>query len=122
MDCAASLGLEDAPDSVAELEASLDRVQLRDVREECPQCLTNLRATVCAQKLPPCGAFDAAITAVLPALQKVPPAAAWGTDHLSRGVLAVVLRLRVFESMSSLYDAMRPFLAHLTIAGKTRLF
>ena len=59
---------------MAEMERSLDRLQLRELQETCPQCLSNLHATVCGQKLPPCGAFDDAVTAVLPALQQVAPA------------------------------------------------
>lgn len=71
MDCIASLGLNETENSVAEMERSLDRLQLRELQETCPQCLSNLRATVCGQKLPPCGAFDDVVTAVLPALQQV---------------------------------------------------
>ena len=49
VECVAWLGLDEAQDSVAEVEVALDRLQLRELRESCPQCLSNLRATVCAQ-------------------------------------------------------------------------
>lgn len=78
IDCVFSVGLEDSADSVAALEQGLDRVQLRDLKETCPQCLSNLQAMVCAQKLPPCGSFDTVETAMLPALQQV-------RDSIGRG-------------------------------------
>lgn len=89
VDCVFSEGLEDAVDSVAALEHSLDRLQLQDLKETCPQCLSNLRAMVCAQKLPPCGSFDTAESAMLPALQQVRDAIGHGKSAASAVAVAL---------------------------------
>lgn len=83
VDCVFSVGLGDSADSVAALEQGLDRFQLRDLKETCPQCLSNLRAMVCAQKLPPCGSFDTVESAMLPALQQVRDAIGRGKSAAS---------------------------------------